>query len=326
MFNAVIVKKDADGVTVSVSELDESALPTEGVKIAVAYSSINYKDGLVLGGLGNLVKSYPHIPGIDLAGHVLESDCKTFSVGDEVVVTGWRIGELYWGGMSQRANMKPDFVTKLPAGMSPRHAMVVGTAGLTAMLSIIDLEAAGMKKANGPVLVTGATGGVGTFAVSILSRLGYEVVAASGKPDASAYLQSLGASSIITRSEIETPGKPLEKETWAAAVDSVGGSTLARVLAGIKYGGAVASVGLVGGSKLETTVVPFLLRGIRLLGIDSVMCNQEKRELAWRRLVDLRIAQEMPLHVDEIGLGDVAEAGKRILAGKVVGRTVVAVS
>jgi len=325
MFRALLLENTGQGVTASVREIDEASLPLGEVTVAVDYSSINYKDGLVLNGLGNLVKTYPHVPGVDLAGSVLASDSPAFAPGDKVVLTGWRVGELHWGGLAERARVKSDWLCRLPDHLSPRAAMAIGTAGLTAMLSVMDLEVAGMSPGNGPVLVSGATGGVGTFAVAILASLGYDVAASSGKPDAADYLKNLGARMVLPRSDFETAAKPLEKENWAAGIDSVGGATLAKILAQVKYGGAVAAVGLVGGSKLDTTVIPFLLRGVRLLGVDSVMCPKPKREAAWQRLADMNITGRLPIRINEIGLADAVKVGKDILAGAVSGRTIVAV-
>lgn len=325
MFRALLLENAGQGVAASVRELDDSSLPVGDVTVAVDYSSINYKDGLVLNGLGNLVKTYPHVPGVDLAGSVLTSDSPDYKPGDKVVLTGWRVGEVHWGGLAERARVRSEWLCRLPDDLSPRAAMAIGTAGLTAMLSVMDLEAAGLTPGSGPVLVSGATGGVGTFAVAILASLGYDVAASSGKPGAEDYLKNLGASLVLSRSEFETSAKPLEKENWAACIDSVGGATLAKILPQVKYGGAVAAVGLVGGSKLETTVIPFLLRGVRLIGVDSVMCPKPKREAAWQRLADMNITGRLPIRITEVGLADVAKIGKDILAGAVSGRTVVAV-
>lgn len=326
MFRALLLENTGQGIAASVRELDDASLPAGDVTVAVDYSSINYKDGLVLNGLGNLVKTYPHVPGVDLAGSVLTSDSPDYKPGDKVVLTGWRVGELHWGGFAERARVKSEWLCRLPDGLSPRDAMAIGTAGLTAMLSVMDLEAAGLAPGNGPVLVTGASGGVGTFGLAILALLGYDVAASSGKPGAEDYLKSLGARTVLPRRDFEAAAKPLEKEVWAGCIDSVGGATLAKILAQMKYGGAVAAVGLVGGSKLDTTVIPFLLRGVRLIGVDSVMCPKAKRETAWKRLAEMNITGRLPIRISEIGLADTAKIGKDILAGGISGRTVVAVS
>lgn len=326
MFRALLLENSGQGITASVREIEETSLPAGDVTVAVDYSSINYKDGLVLNGLGNLVKTYPHVPGVDLAGSVLISDSPDYRPGDKVVLTGWRVGELHWGGLAEKARVRSEWLCRLPDGLSPRDAMAIGTAGLTAMLSVMDLEAAGLAPDNGPVLVTGASGGVGTFAVAILASLGYDVATSSGKPGAEDYLKNLGARLVLPRSDFDAAAKPLEKENWAGCIDSVGGATLGKVLAQMKYGGAVAAVGLVGGSKLETTVIPFLLRGVRLIGVDSVMCPKAKRETAWKRLAGMNLTGRLPIRISEVGLDEATKVGKNILTGTVSGRTVVAVA
>jgi acrylyl-CoA reductase (NADPH) len=290
-FKALLVEKDDEGKTsASIQTLDDSQLPDGDVTVAVEYSTVNYKDGLCVGPGGGLVRNYPHIPGIDFAGTVIASDSKVFSEGDKVVLTGWRVGEAWWGGYSQKARVKSEWLVPLPDGVSTRQAMAVGTAGFTAMLSVMALEAHGLKPGNGPVLVTGAAGGVGSVATAILANLGYEVAAVTGRPETSDYLKSLGATTIVAREEInETVKRPLEVESWAGCIDAVGGSMLARVLGQMKYGASVAAVGLAGGANLPTTVIPFLLRGVNLLGIDSVMQPYENRLAAWKRLQHLPI-------------------------------------
>lgn len=327
MFRAVTLNIKDGELASAVEMLADDALPDGEVLVAVEFSNINYKDGLVLNGLGNLVKTYPHVPGIDLAGTVEASTSPEYRAGDKVVLTGWRVGELYWGGFAQKARVSASQLQPLPAALSTRDAMIVGTAGLTAMLSVMALEEQGLRPDHGPVLVTGGTGGVGSVATAILARLGYSVVTSTGKEDARAYLTELGSSGIISREELaEKSSKPLESEKWAGCIDTVGGTTLARVLSQLKYGAAVASVGLVGGAKLETTVIPFLLRGVKLIGIDSVLCPSEKRRAAWTRIETDLPFDTLSRAVTMCGLLEVLEYGKKILKGEVIGRTVVDVN
>ncbi|MEM9781123.1 MAG: MDR family oxidoreductase, partial [Pseudomonadota bacterium] len=276
-FRALIVNKADDGaVTAAVEEIGEDRLPSAedgaDVTVRVHHTTLNYKDGLCITGGGGLVRTFPHVPGIDFAGEVEASDSPDFKPGDRVVLTGWRVGEVWWGGYAEKARVKAGWLVPLPDGFDTRLAMAVGTAGFTAMLAVIALEQHGLKPGDGPVLVTGAAGGVGSVATAILAKLGYEVAAVTGRPETGDYLKGLGATQIVPREELAEPsGKPLERETWAGCVDAVGGGMLARVLTQMKYGGSVAAVGLAGGAKLPTTVIPFLLRGVNLLGIDSVM-------------------------------------------------------
>jgi len=327
MFKALLLEESGGKVTPSVRELDESALPAGNVTVAVEYSTINYKDGLVVNGGGGLVKRWPHVPGIDFAGTVEASEDQRYRPGDKVVLTGWRVGELHWGGCAQKARVNGDWLVALPKGLTTRQAMAVGTAGFTAMLSVMALEAHGLKPGDGEVLVTGAAGGVGSVATALLARLGYQTVASTGRADTHDYLQSLGAAAIIDRAPFAEPAKrPLETERWAACIDSVGGNTLARVLAQTKYGGAVAAVGLAGGAKLEHTVLPFILRNVALLGVDSVMCPAPRRLEAWRR-----IGADLPLdRLDAMTvaarLADVPQLAADILKGLVRGRVVVDVN
>ncbi|ADZ68824.1 acryloyl-CoA reductase [Polymorphum gilvum] len=327
-FKALVVDKLDDGSTsASVRSLDDSQLPDGDVTVAVEYSTLNYKDGLCLGPGGGLVKTYPHVPGIDFAGTVEASRDARYRPGDRVVLTGWRVGETWWGGYAQKACVKADWLVPLPDGLTSRDAMAVGTAGLTAMLAVMALEDHGLKPGAGPVLVTGAAGGVGSVATAILARLGHEVAAVTGRPETANYLESLGASRIVAREELaETVKRPLESETWAGCVDAVGGAMLARVLGQMKYGASVAAVGLAGGATLPATVIPFILRGVNLLGIDSVMRSYEDRLRAWRR-----IASDLPmdtLHamVQPATLADLPDLGKAILKGEVRGRVVVDVN
>jgi len=278
MFKALLLEEKDGEVSSRIADLAEDKLPAGDVTVGVEYSTLNYKDGLILGGLGRLVRNYPHVPGVDFAGRVLESSHPKWKAGDVVVLTGWRVGETQWGGYGQKARVKGDWLVALPMGMTARQAMAIGTAGFTSMLAVMALEEHGVGPASGEVLVTGAAGGLGSVAVSILARLGYEVAASTGRAETHEYLKKLGAATIVDRSAIEKlPAKPLESERWAGCIDSVGGNTLANAMASMKYHGAIASCGLAGGTKLETTVIPFLLRGISVLGIDSVMCPLSRR-------------------------------------------------
>jgi acrylyl-CoA reductase (NADPH) len=323
-FNALVVQKDPEGVvTSSVEQVEPGQLPEGDVTVAVEYSTLNYKDGLCLTGGGGLVREYPHVPGIDFAGTVETSDDVRYASGDRVVLTGWRVGEVRWGGYAQRARVKADWLVPLPEGLTTVNAMAIGTAGFTAMLSVMALEDHGLTPEQGEVLVTGATGGVGSIATAILSNRGYEVAAVTGRPELESYLRDLGASSVVPREDLEGPGKPLESERWAGCVDAVGGAVLARVLAQMKYGSSVAAVGLAGGVPLNTTVIPFILRAVNLLGIDSVMQPYDRRVVAWARL-----AADLPLDrldsmVESVSLAGVAPLGSAILKGEVKGRIVI---
>ena len=328
MFRALVVEKAEDGTTsASVQELDEARLPEGEVTVAVEFSTVNYKDGLCVGPGGGLVRSYPHVPGIDFAGTVESSDDPRYRPGDRVVLTGWRVGEVHWGGYAQKARVRADWLVPLPDALSTRQAMAVGTAGFTAMLAVMALEDHGLKPGDGPVLVTGAAGGVGSVAVAILARLGHEVAAVTGRPETEAYLRGLGAARIVPRAELaETVKRPLESETWAGCVDAVGGAMLARVLGQMKYRASVAAVGLAGGAALPATVIPFLLRGVNLLGIDSVLRPYEDRVRAWDR-----IARDLPMDkleamIRPATLAEVPALGADILKGKVQGRVVVDVN
>ncbi|RUS59256.1 oxidoreductase [Pseudorhodobacter sp. E13] len=328
MFNALIVEKDAEGKTAaSVQQIGLDRLPEAEVTVAVEYSTVNYKDGLCIGPGGGLVRNYPHVPGIDFAGTVEASTDPRYNAGDKVVLTGWRVGEAHWGGYAQKARVKADWLVPLPAGLTTRQAMAVGTAGFTAMLAVMALEDHGLKPGNGPVLVTGAAGGVGSVATAILANLGYEVAAVTGRPDSADYLKSLGANQIVAREELaETVKRPLEGETWAGCVDAVGGAMLARVLGQMKYGASVAAVGLAGGAALPATVIPFLLRGVNLLGIDSVMRPYDDRLRAWERIAkDLPMAK-LDAMVKPAVLSDLPKLGADILKGQVQGRVVVDVN
>jgi acrylyl-CoA reductase (NADPH) len=329
MFNALLVTKD-DGsgkTTAAVTQMSEDQLPAAEVTVAVEYSTVNYKDGLCIGPGGGLVRSYPHVPGIDFAGTVEASEDARYKPGDKVVLTGWRVGEAHWGGYAQKARVKADWLVPLPAGLDTRQAMAVGTAGFTSMLAVMALEDHGLKAGHGPVLVTGAAGGVGSVAVALLAALGHEVAGVTGRPETADYLTSLGASRIVAREEInETVKRPLEGETWAGCVDAVGGAMLARVLGQMKYGASVAAVGLAGGAALPATVIPFLLRGVNLLGIDSVMQPYENRVRAWQRIAKDLPMEKLEAMVQPATLSDLPKLGADILKGQVKGRVVVDVN
>ncbi len=330
MFKALILDKaDAEsGAEAQICEIDISDLPEGDVTVAVDYSTVNYKDGLCLSPKGGgLVRNYPHVAGIDFAGTVESSSDARYKPGDKVVLTGWRVGEAYWGGYAQKARVKADWLVPLPDGLTPRQAMAVGTAGFTAMLAVMALEDHGLTPDDGPVLVTGAAGGVGSVATAILGNLGYEVAAVTGRPETEDYLKGLGATRIVPRDEInETVKRPLESETWAGCVDAVGGDMLARVLGQMKYGGSDAAVGLAGGAGLPATVIPFLLRAVNLLGIDSVMKPYDGRLRAWQRIAtDLPMAK-LDAMVQPATLSDLPKLGADILNGQVKGRIVVDVN
>lgn len=324
MFKAILLNESDGKVSAEVTELDEAELPEAEVTVAVEYSTLNYKDGMVLNSLGRLVRSYPHVPGVDFAGTVEASSDASYKAGDKVILTGWRVGEQHWGGYAEKARVKADWLVPLPEGLTAKRAMAIGTAGFTAMLAIMALEAHGLQPDQGEVLVTGAAGGVGSVAVAILHKLGYQVAASTGRAEAHAYLKDLGATTIVDRAEIATPsGRPLDKERWQGCVDAVGGATLACVLPQIAYRGSVAAVGLAGGNKLETTVIPFLLRGVNLLGIDSVLSPFAERQAAWARLVRDLPMDKLDGMMQEATLADLLSLGRDILKGQVRGRIVV---
>lgn len=324
-FSALVVEKDAEGTThAAVKTLTEADLPSGEVLVRVEYSTVNYKDGLCLGSGGGLVRTYPHVPGIDFAGTVEASDDARYAPGDKVVLTGWRVGEAHWGGYAQKARVRADWLVPLPEGLTTRAAMAVGTAGLTAMLATLALEAHGLKPGQGPVLVTGAAGGVGSAAVAMLAKLGHEVAAVTGRPETETYLRDLGATRIVAREEInETVKRPLEAETWAGCIDAVGGAMLARVLGQMKYGASVAAVGLAGGASLPATVIPFLLRGVNLLGIDSVMQPFANRQAAWARVATDMPIDKLEAMITMATLDDLPRLGREILSGQIKGRTVI---
>lgn len=321
-YKALVVRKDGDNVTQAIETLD--TLPEGDVTVDVEYSTVNYKDGLCLTGQGGLVRNYPHVPGIDFAGTVTSSDNPRFKAGDAVVLTGWRVGEVRWGGYATQTRIEGDKLVALPKNLTTRQAMAIGTAGLTAMLAIQALEDHNMRPDQGEVLVTGASGGVGSVAVALLAALGYEVAGVTGRPENGPYLQSLGAKVLIDRADIaETVKRPLESERWAGCVDAVGGQMLARVLGQMQYGASVAAVGLAGGASLPATVVPFLLRGVNLLGIDSVMQPLANRERAWARIAEVMPYEILDSMVTEISLDETIQAGQDILRGAVRGRAVI---
>jgi len=325
---ALIVRKEGDGKPVAgVEDISEDMLPEAEVTVAVEYSTVNYKDGLCIGPGGGLVRKYPHIPGIDFAGTVEASSDARYAPGDKVVLTGWRVGEAHWGGYAEKARVRADWLVPLPEGLTTRAAMAVGTAGFTAMLAVMALEDHGLTPGHGEVLVTGAAGGVGSVATAILAAKGYDVAGVTGRPEQADYLKSLGASRIVAREELnETTKRPLEAETWAGCVDAVGGAMLARVLGQMKYGGSVAAVGLAGGADLPTTVIPFLLRGVNLLGIDSVMQPYDARVRAWEQIAANLPMDKLEAMVTPATLADLPGLGRDILKGQVKGRVVVDVT
>ena len=325
-FRALLVEKDPEGKTsASVQSLTEDRLPAGDVTVAVDYSTVNYKDGLCIGPGGGLVRTYPHVPGIDFAGTVETSDDPRYKPGDQVVLTGWRVGEAWWGGYAEKARVKADWLVPLPKGLTTRQAMAVGTAGLTAMLAVMALEDHGLEPGQGPVLVTGAAGGVGSVATAILAKLGHEVAAVTGRPEQGDYLKALGASQIVPREDLtEVTRKPLEAETWAGCIDAVAGAMLGRVLKQMKYGTSVAAIGLAGGAAIEGALItPFILRGVNLLGIDSVMQPYANRVRAWARVAqDLDLAR-LEAMVEPATLANLPRLGTDILQGRVRGRVVV---
>lgn len=327
MFKALILNQQDNTTQAHVGDIDSSQLPDGDVTVAVDYSSLNYKDGLAITGAGKIIRQFPMVPGIDFAGTVITSSDSRYQAGDPVVLTGWGVGENHWGGMAQQARVKADWLVPLPAGLNAEQAMVIGTAGLTAMLCIQALEDAGITPESGEILVTGASGGVGSVAVTLLAKLGYRIAAVTGRASQNGdLLRQLGATSIIDRSELEEAAKPLEKQRWAGAVDTVGSKVLAKVLTQMDYNGAVAACGLAGGFDLPTTVMPFILRNVRLLGIDSVYCPFEKRQQAWQRLSELLPDSFYQQAGQTISLEQVPEFAQAIIKGQVTGRTLVKLS
>ena len=322
-FKAIRIDKAEKGTTVALTQFDEAELMDGDVTVRVEWSTLNYKDGLSVTGKAPVVRRFPMIAGIDFAGTVEASSHPQWKAGDKVICDGWGLGETHLGAYAEKARVKGDWLVRLPEGMSSREAMAIGTAGYTAMLSVLALEKYGLTPSDGPIVVTGAAGGVGSVATAILSKLGYRVVASTGRMAEADYLKDLGAAEVIDRAELSGPAKPLAKERWAGGIDSVGSTTLANVLSMTKYGGAVAACGLAAGMDLPTSVAPFILRGVCLLGIDSVMCPIERRKIAWSRLASDLDRGKLTEITQEIGLEEVVGAGAKILAGQVRGRIVV---
>jgi len=322
-FKAMVIEKTEGGTKAALADFDEANLMDGDVTVRVEYSTVNYKDGLAITGKAPVVRRFPMIAGVDFAGTVEASSHPKWKAGDKVILNGWGLGETHLGAFAEKARVKGDWLVRLPAGISTRDAMAIGTAGYTAMLCVMALEKHGLTPASGPIAVTGAAGGVGSVAVSILSKLGFQVSAVTGRPAEADYLKGLGATEIVERATLTGPVKPLAKERWAGGVDSVGSTTLANLLSMIRYGGAVAACGLAGGMDLPGSVAPFILRGVCLLGIDSVMCPLPKREEAWKRLETDLDRQKLAAMTKEIGLSDLPEAASAIVAGQVRGRVVV---
>jgi len=322
-FKAIVVEKADKGQTVSLTEFDEAGLMDGDVTVLVGWSTINYKDGLAITGKAPVVRRFPMIPGIDFAGEVEASSHPDWKPGDKVILNGWGTGETHLGGYAEKSRVKGQWLVRLPAGMSPREAMAIGTAGYTAMLAVMALERHGLKPADGPIVVTGAAGGVGSVAIALLAKLGFQVAASTGRKEEADYLKGLGATEIIDRSEFSAAGRPLAKERFAGGIDSVGSTTLANVLSMTKYGGAVAACGLAGGMDLPGSVAPFILRGVSLLGIDSVMCPLPLRNEAWKRLESGLDRGKLDRMTREIGLAEVIPVAGTILEGRVRGRIVV---
>ncbi len=323
-FKALVLREAEGKVSAKIERLPETALPDGDVMVDVEYSTLNYKDGLILKGLGRLVRKYPHVPGIDFAGRVSVSTTPEYKPGDAVLLTGWRVGEVQWGGFAEMARVKAGQLVRLPEGLTAKRAMAVGTAGFTAMLAVMALEEHGLKPGAGEVLVTGAAGGVGSVATAVLAKLGHTVIASTGRAETHDYLKSLGAHGIIDRASLaQAPTRPLDSERWAGAVDAVGSTTLATVLTQLKYGASVAACGLAGGNDLPTTVIPFLLRGVNLLGIDSVMCPKLRREAAWARIVRDLPMDKLDAMTSVVPLAELPDLAGQILKGATRGRVVV---
>ncbi len=322
-FKAIVIDKAETGQSVGLKDFDDKDLMDGDVTVGVEWSTVNYKDGLAVTGKAPVVRRFPMIAGVDFAGTVEASSHPGWKPGDKVIANGWGLGETHLGAYAEKARVKGDWLVRLPASMSARQAMAIGTAGYTSMLSVMALERAGIAPARGPVIVTGAAGGVGSVAVAILAKLGYHVIASTGRPAEAAYLKGLGAAEVIDRKELSGPPRPLAKERWAGGIDAVGSTTLANVLSMTRYGGAVAACGLAGGMDLPGSVAPFILRGVWLLGIDSVMCPLPLRQQAWQRLETDLDGDKIAAMTSEISLSEVIEAGKRIVEGQVRGRLVV---
>ncbi|WP_130831666.1 acrylyl-CoA reductase (NADPH) [[Erwinia] mediterraneensis] len=324
MFKALVIDNDERGYRTTLKTLDESQLPDHDVTLEVSYSTLNYKDALAICNQGPIVRHFPMVPGIDFVGRVIASRHAKWREDDVALLTGWGVGEKEWGGLAQKASVPGDWLVGVPAALSPLQTMAIGTAGFTAMLCVLALEKQGITPDRGPVLVTGASGGVGSFSVSLLARLGYQVIASSGRASDSDYLiGTLGATSVIDRAELAQPGKPLAKERWAAAIDSIGSHTLSNVLAGTQRNGVVAACGMAQGLDLPASVAPFILRGVTLAGVDSVMCPIPLREQAWQRLADLVDSKQLQQMTQTIPLSEAKNAAQDLLDGKVRGRLVV---
>ncbi|WP_303785175.1 MDR family oxidoreductase [Azovibrio restrictus] len=326
MFKAIMVEKDEAGYRANLRAVDESQLPEGDVTVRISYSTLNYKDGLAITGKGPVVRKFPMVPGIDLVGEVKESHHPDYRPGDTVLLNGWGVGETHWGGLAQKARLKGDWLVPLPAQFTPRQAMAIGTAGYTAMLCVLALERHRVTPESGEILVTGAAGGVGSVAVALLARLGYTVVGVSGRPEEFDYIKGLGASEVLDRAEFASPGKPLARERWAGAVDVVGSHTLANVCASTRYRGVVTACGLAGGMDFPATVAPFILRGVTLVGIDSVMCPRPDRLIAWQRLARDLDPAKLEQMTREIGLEEVVPTAEQLMQGKIRGRVVVDVN
>ena len=327
IFRALVLHEEGGKVAPSIEAVDETRLPPGEVTVAVECSTLNYKDGMILQGIGRLVRNYPHVPGIDFAGTVERSDSPQFKPGDPVILTGWRVGETQWGGYAEKARVRASYLVHRPEGLSARQAMAIGTAGFTAMLAAIALERHGLKPGAGDVLVTGAAGGLGSVAVALLFRLGHRVVASTGRPEQRDYLAELGAADLIDRATLAAkPSRPLDTERWAGAIDAVGGTTLATILTQLKNRASVAACGLAGGSDLSATVLPFLLRGVNLLGIDSVMCPRDERSEAWQRLVRDLPLEKLDRMTETVPLSALPGLAPKILSGEIRGRIVVDVT
>lgn len=326
MFKGILIEKDDAGYRATLSDIDEAQLPEGDVTVNVQYSTLNYKDGLAITGKGPVVRKFPLVPGIDLVGTVESSSHEGIAVGDAVVLNGWGVGEGHWGGLAQKAKLKGEWLVPLPSAFTPKQAMAIGTAGYTAMLCVLALERHGVTPDKGEILVTGANGGVGSVAVALLAKLGYTVVASTGRPQEADYLKSLGAAEIIDRAQFSAAGRPLAKERWAGAVDTVGSHTLANVCASARYRGVVTACGLAQGMDFPATVAPFILRGVTLAGVDSVMCPRVDRLEAWARLARDLDVSKLDLITHEIALSDAIPAASDLLDGKIRGRVVVDVN
>jgi acrylyl-CoA reductase (NADPH) len=326
MFKGILIEKDDAGYRASVQDIDDAQLPEGDVTVRVDYSSLNYKDGLAITGKGPVVRKFPMVPGIDIAGTVEASDNPAYKAGDRVLLNGWGVGETHWGGLAGRARLKGDWLVPLPSAFTARQAVAIGTAGYTAMLCVLALERQGIEPGDGEIVVTGAAGGVGSVAIAVLKQLGYAVVAVSGRPEEADYLKQLGAAEIIDRSVFSTPGKPLGKERWAGAVDVVGSHTLANICATTKYRGVVTACGLAGGMDFPSSVAPFILRGVTLVGIDSVMCPRPERLVAWERLAHDLDVDKLAMITHEVSLAEAIPTAAQLIEGKVRGRVVVDVN